>query len=101
MSLIATKAILYDHARPAMTKLTVTWSATARAWIARYAATDVGSGVAGYKIMLKRSGVWTTLVATRTTTSYTLRLPHSSHFVLAVLARDRAANTSTARYFYH
>jgi hypothetical protein len=61
----------------------------------------VGSGVAGYKIMLKRNGVWSTLVGTRTTTSYTLRLPHSAHFVLAVLARDRAANTSTARYFYH
>lgn len=101
LSLIAVTSILYDHARPTMTKLTVTWSTTSRAWIARYAATDVGSGIAGYKIMLKRNGVWTTLALTRTTTSYVLKLSHSARFTLAVLARDRAGNTSSAFYFYH
>jgi spore germination protein YaaH len=101
LSLIAVTSILYDHARPTMTKLTVTWSTTARAWIARYAATDVGSGIAGYKIMVKRNGVWTTLALARTTTSYALKLSHSARFTLAVIARDRAANTSPARYFYH
>jgi hypothetical protein len=101
LSLIAVTSILYDHARPTMTKLTVAWSTTARAWIARYAATDVGSGIAGYKIMVKRNGVWTTLATTRTTTSFVLKLSHSARFTLAVLARDRAGNTSSAFYFYH
>jgi hypothetical protein len=30
-----------------------------------------------------------------------LKLSHSARFTLAVLARDRAGNTSPAFYFYH
>jgi GH18 family chitinase len=98
---IASTSVLYDHARPTMTKLTVTWSATARAWMVRYAGKDVGSGVAGYKIVLKRNGVWTTLAMTRTTTTYRLRLGHSARFVIGVMARDRAGNLSAAAYSFH
>lgn len=98
---IAATSVLYDHARPTMTKLTVTWSATARAWMVRYAGKDVGSGVAGYKIVLKRNGVWTTLAMTRTTTTYRLRLGHSARFVIGVMARDRAGNLSAAAYSFH
>jgi spore germination protein YaaH len=98
---IASTSVLFDHARPTMTRLTVTWSATARAWMVRYAGTDVGSGVAGYKIVLKRNGVWTTLAMTRTTTTYRLRLGHSARFVIGVMARDRAGNLSPAAYSFH
>jgi hypothetical protein len=84
-----------------MTKLTVAWSATARAWIIRYAGKDVGSGVGSYKIVIRRNGVLRILAASRVSTSYVLRIPHSAHFVIVVRARDRAGNLSTALYSYH
>jgi hypothetical protein len=94
VSLVASTRILYDHSRPKMTKLTIAWSSTARAWIVRYAATDTGSGVASYRIVLKRNGVYKTLAVARITRSYRLRLPHSAHFTVIVRARDRATNVS-------
>jgi spore germination protein YaaH len=101
LSLVGSTSVLYDHVRPKMTKLTVTWSSTARAWIIRYAAKDVGSGVASYKIVMRRNGVYTTLATARIATSYRLRLPHSAHFTIIVRARDRARNLSFAAYSYH
>ena len=100
-SLVATTSVLVDQVRPTMTKLTVAWSATARAWIIRYAGRDVGSGVGSYKIVLRRSGTVRILAATRVTTSYALRIPRSAHFVVVVRVRDRAGNLSTALYSYH
>ena len=93
-SMVATTRVLYDHTRPKMTKLTIAWSSTAKAWIVRYAATDTGSGVASYRIVLKRNGVYKTLAVARVTRSYRLRLPHSAHFTIIVRARDRARNLS-------
>jgi len=100
-SLIASTNVLVDQVRPTLTKLTVAWSATARAWIIRYAGKDVGSGVGSYKIVLRRNGILRVLANARVSTSYALRIPHSAHFVIIVRARDRAANLSTARYSYH
>jgi hypothetical protein len=84
-----------------MTKLTVAWSYTARAWIIRYAGKDVGSGVASYKIVLKRNGIVRILANARASTSYALRIPHYAHFVIVVRARDRASNLSRPLYSYH
>jgi len=100
-SLIASTNVLVDQVRPTLTKLTVAWSATARAWIIRYAGKDFGSGVGSYKIVLRRNGILRVLANARVSTSYALRIPHSAHFVIIVRARDRAANLSTARYSYH
>jgi hypothetical protein len=100
-SLIASTSVLVDQVRPSMTKLTVAWSSTARAWIIRYAGKDVGSGVGSYKIVLRRSGTLTILAASRAATSYVLRIPRSAHFVVVVRARDRAGNLSRALYSYH
>ena len=100
-SLIASTNVLVDQVRPTLTKLTVAWSATARAWIIRYAGKDVGSGVGSYKIVLRRNGILRVLANARVSTSYALRIPHSAHFVIIVRARDRAANLSTAHYSYH
>jgi spore germination protein YaaH len=100
-SLIASTNVLVDQARPSMTRLTVAWSSTARAWIIRYAGRDVGSGVGSYKIVLRRNGTLRILAASRVATSYALRIPRSAHFVVVVRARDRAGNLSTALYSYH
>jgi hypothetical protein len=100
-SLIASSRVLYDHARPTMTKLSVTWSNSARGWVIRYAAKDTGSGVAAYKIVLKRNGVNRILAARRTTTLYVLRIPHSAHFRISLRAYDRAGNLSNPVYRYH
>jgi spore germination protein YaaH len=100
-SLVVSVRVLYDHVRPTLTRLSVTWSSTARAWIIRYAGTDIGSGVGSYKILMKRNGVTTTLALARTKTSYVLRIRHSAHFVIIVRARDRAGNLSAPRYSYH
>ena len=100
-SLVASTSILLDQVRPSMTKLTVAWSSTARAWIIRYAGKDVGSGVGSYKIVLRRSGTLRILAASRVAPSYALRIPRSAHFVVVVRARDRAGNLSTALYSYH
>jgi hypothetical protein len=100
-SLIASTSVLVDQVRPTMTRLTVAWSATARAWIIRYAGRDVGSGVGSYKIVLRRNGILRVLANARVSTSYALRIPRSAHFVIIVRARDRAANLSTALYSYH
>ena len=80
-----------------MTRLTLSWSTTLRAWRIRYAATDTGSGVASYKIRLVQNGQLVTLAMQRTTTGYTIRLPRSAHFRVLVSARDRAGNLSPAR----
>jgi hypothetical protein len=100
-SLIASTNVLVDQVRPTMTKLTVVWSYTARAWIIRYAGKDVGSGVASYKIVLKRNGIVRILANARASTSYALRIPHYAHFVIVVRARDRASNLSRPLYSYH
>jgi hypothetical protein len=100
-SLVRSATVLYDHARPTMTKLTVTWSYTSRAWIIRYAAKDVGSGVGSYKIVLRRNGLARVLAPARASTSYVLRIPHSARFSISVQARDRATNLSTAFTRYH
>ena len=99
-SLATSASVLYDRAVPTMTKLTVTWSSAARAWIIRYAAKDVGSGVGSYKIAMRRNGVTRTLAASRTSLSFYLRIPHSAQFRIAVQARDRAANLSSRMYRY-
>jgi hypothetical protein len=99
-SLPVSTTVLYDRAIPTMTRLTVTWSASARAWIIRYAAKDVGAGVGSYKIAIRRNGVSRTLAAARTGLSFYLRIPHSAHFRIAVQARDRAANLSPRLYRY-
>jgi spore germination protein YaaH len=100
-SLIASTNVLVDQVRPTMTKLTVAWSYTARAWIIRYAGKDVGSGVGSYKIAMRRNGILRVLAYSRVSTSYALRIPHSAHFVIVVRARDRAANLSRPLYSYH
>jgi hypothetical protein len=100
-SLIASTNVLVDQVRPTLTKLTVAWSYTAHAWIIRYAGKDVGSGVASYKIVLKRNGIVRILANARVSTSYALRIPHSAHFVIVVRARDRASNLSRPLYRYH
>jgi spore germination protein YaaH len=100
-SLIASTNVLVDQVRPTMTRLTVAWSSTARAWIIRYAAKDLGSGVASFKIVMKRNGIVRILAASRVSTSYALRIPHSAHFVIVVRARDRASNLSRPLYSYH
>ena len=97
-SLVATTTVLYDAARPTLTKLTVTWSSTSRAWIVRYAGKDVGSGIAFYRIVLRRNGVNTVVAAQRTKTQYVLKLPHSAHFRIAVRAFDRAGGQSATLY---
>jgi glycosyl hydrolase family 18 (putative chitinase) len=100
-SLVAATSVVYDHANPTITRLTVTWSSTARAWIIRYGAKDTGSGVVAYRIALKRNGISTTLAMRRTSTSYVLRIAHSAHFRISVRAIDRAGNFSAPVYFYH
>jgi spore germination protein YaaH len=100
-SLVASTNVLVDQVRPTLTKLTMAWSYGARAWIIRYAGTDVGSGVASYKIVLKRNGIIRVLANARVSTSYALRIPHSAHFVIVVRARDRASNLSRPLYRYH
>ena len=97
-SLVATTTVLYDAAPPTLTKLTVTWSSTSRAWIVRYAGKDVGSGIAFYRIVLRRNGVNTVVAAQRTKTQYVLKLPHSAHFRIAVRAYDRAGGQSATLY---
>ena len=101
LSAVKTGSVLYDPIRPKMTGLTLWWSTTANAWRIRYAATDVGSGVASYRIRLYRNGTWTVLEAARTKTSYVIHLSRSAHFTVAVSAHDRARNPSYGLYRSH
>lgn len=97
-SAIRSARVLFDPTKPKMTGLTLWWSATARAWRIRYAASDSGSGVASYRIRIERNGVWTVVAPTRTATTYTIALPRSAHFRVGVNARDRAGNLSVGTY---
>jgi hypothetical protein len=93
-SAVSSARVLFDPSRPVMTRLTLTWSTTLHAWQVRYSATDTGSGVGSYKIQIYRAGVWTLAVQVRTASVFTIQLPASAHFRVAVQARDRAANLS-------
>lgn len=97
-SAIRSARVLFDPTKPKMTRLTLWWSATARAWRIRYAASDTGSGVASYRIRIERNGVWTVVAPTRTATTYTIALPRSARFRVGVSARDRAGNLSLGTY---
>jgi spore germination protein YaaH len=98
LSTIRNPTVYYDPVKPRMTGLTLGWSPTAGAWRIRYSASDVGSGVASYRIRIYRNGVWTVLQTARTSTSYTIHLSRSSHFRVAVSAHDRAGNLSAGMY---
>jgi spore germination protein YaaH len=98
LSSIRTGTVYYDPVKPKMTSLTLWWSSTAHAWRIRYSATDVGSGVASYKIRIYRNGVWTTVQPARTSLTYTIRLSHSANFKVGVAAHDRARNLSVGLY---
>jgi spore germination protein YaaH len=98
LSAIKSGTVYYDPVKPTMTRLVLWWSTTANAWRIRYSATDVGSGVASYRIRIYRNGVWTVAQAERTTTTYTIHLPHSAHFKVGVAAHDKAWNISTGLY---
>jgi spore germination protein YaaH len=98
LSSIKSATVYYDPVKPKMTRLTLWWSTTASAWRIRYSATDVGSGVESYRIRIYRNGVWTVVQPERTTSSYTIRLPHSANFTVSVAAHDKAWNISTGLY---
>ncbi|HEY7525199.1 MAG TPA: glycoside hydrolase family 18 protein [Candidatus Limnocylindrales bacterium] len=94
VSTIAVRTVVFDRVRPTMTRLTAAWSTTARAWVIRYAGRDVGSGLAGYRLVLRRDGRYQTLAELRTSTGYLLHLPRSAHFRITVRSVDRATNLS-------
>lgn len=98
LSAIKSATVYYDPVKPKMTRLTLWWSTTASAWRIRYAATDVGSGVASYRIRIYRNGAWTVVQPERTTSTYTIRLPHSANVKVGVAAHDRAWNISVGLY---
>jgi hypothetical protein len=100
-SAIRSTTVLYDAVSPTRPSLSLVWSSTRRAWILRYAGRDVGSGVAGYQIVVKRNGRYTTVARLRTSRSYVLRLPRTAHFMVAVRTIDRAGNRSVAAFRSH
>jgi spore germination protein YaaH len=76
---------------------TISWSATAKAWRARWPAGIDPSGVAGYRVQFRvGSGTWQ--VAAALTTSRSLLLPgvgRRSTITLTVRARDKLGNWAT------
>jgi spore germination protein YaaH len=94
---IVTGRVLYDPTKPVMTTLTASWSASAGAWLVKYAASDTGSGVASYRIRIDRGSSLILTLRGRTATSFLLRLPSTAHFRVTVDAQDRAGNVSAPR----
>ncbi|HEY7736566.1 MAG TPA: glycosyl hydrolase family 18 protein [Candidatus Limnocylindrales bacterium] len=98
LSPVVIRTVLYDRVRPTMTGVSTTWSPVARAWVVRYAGRDVGSGLAGYRLVLRYGGQYQTLAELRTATGYLLHLPRTAHFRIAVRSVDRARNLSDPAY---
>ena len=97
-SAIKRTLVLFDPTKPKMSSLRLWWSASLKAWRISYAATDTGSGVASYRIRVQQNGVWTYLATGRTATAFTIKLPRSAHFKVAVNAVDRAGNVSAGAF---
>jgi glycosyl hydrolase family 18 (putative chitinase) len=93
--------VLFDPKKPRMTSLVLWWSPNLKAWRIRYKATDVGSGVASYRIRIKQKGVWTYVAANRTATTFTIKLPRNARFQVGVTAFDKAGNQSIGAYRSH
>jgi hypothetical protein len=100
-SVIKSNNLLFDPTRPTMTGLTLWWSPASRAWRIRYAATDLGSGIASYRVRIQVAGVWTDLASATTRGTFIIKLPRSAHFRVGVSARDRAGNVSLGTYRSH
>lgn len=90
--------VLFDPTKPKMAGLKLWWSTNLKAWRISYAATDTGSGVASYRIRVQRNGVWTYVATGRTAVTFTIKLPRSAHFKVAVNAVDRAGNVSAGAF---
>jgi glycosyl hydrolase family 18 (putative chitinase) len=97
-SVIKRALVLFDPTKPKMTSLKLWWSANLKAWRIGYTASDTGSGVAAYRIRIQQNGVWTYVATARTAKTFTIKLPRTAHFKVAVNAVDRAGNVSTGAF---
>ncbi len=89
----------YDTTRPAMTKLSVAWSARLHRWLVSYRASDI-AGIARYQIRWRLgTRAYTYIVRSGGTSGVGLVLPRGK-IQIQVRAQDRAGNWSYWRTVY-
>jgi spore germination protein YaaH len=93
---VTTRRVLYDRTAPRVSGPSIVWSPLRRAWLVRFPASDTGSGVAGYRVVLRRGETTRVLATARRVGWILVYLPRTAHFRITVRATDRAGNASVA-----